>query len=461
MDRGLVHCIKYYSFLVGTGLQKLDNVAHEFDTEKNTSPKRDIHYEDAGNTHRGFAMRIVTMALITLVTGLSVIGLWVVLRPGAPSFFNLGSDSAKKITRLKDKRRSSPYVILVPAKTLPEKVSSAPARPASAKKAPLITSSLPTKTEPAEKKPSPASTPEKVPAKKPKPAAKSNPIAKQTLDAILGPRPDLKPVVIPEANPKKTEAPKPALKQPASLVSLEPEKPSIPAQKTKPAALASIPAAPPPALPVRKPEKTIQQDRELTYAIETNRQSGERNKKHTLKIGEKNRFRRVVPLGSGRLEVKDSIIVLAGVDALRTNSKCRYASGKSWDCGRWGKYALRRFIRGRAVVCEVIEELSETEVSANCEVAGRSINKWVVRRGWGQPSAENANAYATELKTAKKDRVGLWSDEPKKAPPRAELPPEPLVSEAALPEIPVTGLTITEIPLSKKPPAQTGSTSSN
>jgi endonuclease YncB( thermonuclease family) len=406
-------------------------------------------------------MRIITMALITLVTGLSVIGLWVVLGPGAPSFFNLGSDSAKKITRRKDKRRSSPYVILVPAETLPEKVSSAPAKPALTKKAPLITSSLPSKTKPAEGNPSPASKPEKAPAKKPTPVAKSNPIAKQTLDAILGPSPEPKPVVTPEATPKKTEAPKPALKQPASLVSLEPKKPSIPVQKTKPAALTSIPAAPSPALPVRKPEKKVQQDRELTYAVKTKRQAGERNKKHTFKIGEKNRFRRVVPLGSGRLEVKDSIIVLAGVDALRANSECQYASGKSWDCGRWGKYALRRFIRGRAVVCDVIEELSETEVSANCEVAGRSINKWVVRRGWGQPSAENANAYAAELSTAKKDKVGLWSNEPKAAPQRAELPPEPPVSETALPEIPVTGLTITEIPLSDKPPAQTQTTSSN
>lgn len=375
-------------------------------------------------------MRIVTMVLITLVTGLSVIGLWFVLGPGVPSVFNLGSDSAKNIPRPKDIRRSAPYVILVPAETLPEKVSSAPAIPTPAKKAPLVTSSIPSKTEPASKEPSPASAPEKAPAKKSKPAAKSNPIAKQTLDAILGPEP--KPVVMPKANPKKSEAPKPVQKQPASLVSLE-------------------------------PKKKVQQDRELTYAAETKRQAGERNKKHSFKIGEKNRIRRVVPLGSGRLEVKDSIIVLAGVDALRANSKCQYASGKSWDCGRWGKYALRRFIRGRAVVCDVIEELSETEVSANCEVSGRSINKWIVRRGWGQPSAENANAYATELSTAKKDKVGLWSDEPKTAPQRAELPPEPPVSQTAQPEIPVTGLTITEIPLSEKPPApaQTLTTSSN
>jgi hypothetical protein len=66
---------------------------------------------------------MITMAVITLVTGAAAIGAWVMLGSGLPSFSNLGGGPVKKITRKRGKFRSAPYVILVPAKTLPEKVT--------------------------------------------------------------------------------------------------------------------------------------------------------------------------------------------------------------------------------------------------------------------------------------------------------------------------------------------------
>ncbi len=143
-----------------------------------------------------------------------------------------------------------------------------------------------------------------------------------------------------------------------------------------------------------------------------------------MSAGETVRFRRVIPQGTGRLIADKKIIVLAGIDSLSAKAKCKYSSGKSWECGRWGKYALRRFIRGRAVVCDLVEEISETEVLGHCKVAGKDINEWVVRRGWGQPSADNATAYAASLSAAKKDKLGLWSDEPKSDEPKSEPQPK-------------------------------------
>ena len=337
-------------------------------------------------------MRMITMAVITLVTGAAAIGAWVMLGSGLPSFSNLGGGPVKKITRKRGKFRSAPYVILVPAKTLPEKVTSVQPKPPPVKIAPLAKLESPPEPEPVQKKPSPASAPAAPPAAKPPPVSKSTPIAKQTLEAILGPQAEPKPKAAPKLKtPAQTvpeSKPKPEKKRPpAEQVKLKPVKPAIPGTKSeqksqpaalvkpKPAALAAEPAASPPPSPAKEESKTTKQQRELTYAVETKRHAGEQKKKQTLAIGEKVRFRRVVPQGTGRLKTDDNVIVLAGVDSLRGNSKCKYPSGKSWDCGRWGKYALRRFIGGRAVVCDLIEEISETEVLGNCKVAGKDINK--------------------------------------------------------------------------------------
>ncbi len=418
-------------------------------------------------------MRVITMMIVTLVTGIAAIGAWVVLGPGLPSIFSGGSDPAKKITRKRDARRSAPFITLVPAVTLPEKIASAPPppppappppKPQAAKAAPPPATSPPPTPEPPQ---TPATPPATKPpaAEKPQSAATPSPIAKQALEALLEPRPKpeplpkLKPLIKPQPKPEPIAAPipkpvAPAIPQPepekksqtAALVKPEPAARAVPEtkpeQKREPAALvkpkSAVPTAMPapslPASPAKEPGKTKKKQRQLTYQVETSRKAAEQEKQPSFSAGETVRFRRVIPQGTGRLQADKKIIVLAGINSLSAKSKCKYSSGKSWDCGRWGKYALRRFIRGRAVVCVLVEEISETEVSGHCKVAGKDINKWVVRRGWGQPSADNANAYAASLEAAKKDMLGLWSDEPKSAPrpkstPEATNQPDPVQNQ--------------------------------
>ena len=413
-------------------------------------------------------MRVITMAIITLVTGIAAIGAWVVLGPGLPSIFSGGSDPAKKITRKWDARRSAPFITLVPAVTLPEKIAPAPPppppappppKPQATKAAPPAATSPPPTPEPPQ---TPATPPATKPpaAEKPQPAATPSPIAKQALEALLEPRPKpeplpkLKPLIKPQPKPEPIAAPipkpvAPAIPQPepekksqtAALVKPEPAAREVPEpkpeQKREPAALVkpkpAVPAATPapssPASPAKEPGKTTKKQRQLTYQVETSRKAAEQEKQPSFSAGETVRFRRVIPQGTGRLLADKKIIVLAGIDSLSAEAKCKYSSGKSWDCGRWGKYALRRFIRSRAVVCVLVEEISETEVSGHCKVAGKDINKWVVRRGWGQPSADNATAYAASLEAAKKDMLGLWSDEPKSA-PEATNQPDPVQNQS-------------------------------
>jgi len=219
----------------------------------------------------------------------------------------------------------------------------------------------------------------------------------------------------PEPQPAEQVKPKPAVQ---AMPETKPELKRKPTSqvKPKPAALTTTPVTSPPPSPPREPVKAAQPKRQLTYEVETMRQAGEREKKQSFSAGEKVRFRRVIPQGTGRLQTNEKTIILADIEALDSRAQCKYASGKSWECGRWGKYALRRFIRGRAVVCNLTEEISGTEVKGRCTVAGSDINKWVVRRGWGKPSGDSTSLYDDALTAAKKDKLGLWSEAPKSTP---------------------------------------------
>jgi len=201
--------------------------------------------------------------------------------------------------------------------------------------------------------------------------------------------------VLPQPAPQKITrqqvAPKPDAKAPDPLL-------TPPASTAEPA-----PAAPETA--------AVKKKLQLPYEAKVNSRSKMILKQQSLLAQEQVRFRKPVPLSSGTLSSSKMTINLAGLDGLVADAQCKYASGKSWECGRWGKYALRRLIRGRSITCDVVEQVAEKIVSARCKVAGVDINKWVVRRGWGRPLGEGVDKYDVALKAAKQDKLGQWSIE--------------------------------------------------
>ncbi len=317
-----------------------------------------VQYELPDEAHevksiREGGMRIVTMLFITLLTGAAGVGAWIVLKDKAPNILQSKSTKPEKQKRERAKWREAPYVILVPAQTLPEKqsaVSPPPRQPAKPKVA----------VAPAAPSPAPQQAPipiaEKVPPKAPQPiapppVATTSSIAQQALETVIG--------------PKKTS-----------------EKPA-------------------------KDKKKLQ----LPYQANANSRTETFEKKQSLLSRGQIRFRRAIPLSSGTLKSGTMTITLAGLDALVADAKCKYASGKSWECGRWGKYALRRLIRGRSISCDVIEQVTENNVTARCTVAEIDINQWIVRRGWGRPLDGESEKYDVALKTAKDKKLGQWSNE--------------------------------------------------
>lgn len=224
--------------------------------------------------------------------------------------------------------------------------------------------------------------------------------------------------------PDKQSAVSPPLPEPASAPAAPPPvapRPAPIAAKAPPPVVSGAPATTSsiakialqtvigPQETSREEAKDAAKKLQLPYEANASSRSEAINKEQILLAREQIRFRKAIPLSSGILKSDKTTISLAGLDALGADAKCTYASGKSWECGRWGKYALRRLIRGRSISCNVVEQVTENIVTASCEVAGVDLNQWVIRRGWGRPARGKNDKYDVALKAAKNDRLGQWS----------------------------------------------------
>lgn len=183
--------------------------------------------------------------------------------------------------------------------------------------------------------------------------------------------------------------------------------------------------APPVAAPAAKPGPNVAQgpaaspaaektprargkDR-LAYARHTNplpeEQNGREKAAEPLEI---ERFRRPVATSPGVLVAGKTTIQLAGIEPLEADATCDLATGKTWPCGRTATFSLRRLIRRRSVVCDILERLNETTIRGQCTVAGVNINAWLVRRGWAHPADGGTSGFAEELAAAQNDKSGQW-----------------------------------------------------
>jgi len=107
---------------------------------------------------------------------------------------------------------------------------------------------------------------------------------------------------------------------------------------------------------------------------------------------------------AGSIKTRGADIRLAGIDAPEFNARCGEGAS-AWPCGRMARAALRRFIRGRAIECDVPPEAGTMPDPATCKVAGENLSEWLVAQGWAKRSGE---AYAGLEAAARKGKLGLW-----------------------------------------------------
>jgi endonuclease YncB( thermonuclease family) len=114
---------------------------------------------------------------------------------------------------------------------------------------------------------------------------------------------------------------------------------------------------------------------------------------------------RPVVLSAGVVKARDLEIHLAGIAVTEPKRSCGEGAS-AWPCGRVARTALRRFIRGRAIGCEVPPGADAIPNPAHCFVGDDDIARWLVAQGWAKPDGD---AYKGEADAAKEMELGLYS----------------------------------------------------
>jgi endonuclease YncB( thermonuclease family) len=121
------------------------------------------------------------------------------------------------------------------------------------------------------------------------------------------------------------------------------------------------------------------------------------------------RLYRPIVVSAGVVKAREREIRLAGIDAPAFAERCGEGAA-AWPCGRMARAALRRFIRGRAIECEIPAEADALPDAARCEVGGTDISAWLVEQGWAQSAADSGEPYAEFEEKARTEKLGVWSD---------------------------------------------------
>lgn len=119
-------------------------------------------------------------------------------------------------------------------------------------------------------------------------------------------------------------------------------------------------------------------------------------------------FRPVVDT-AGAIETAAGRLSIADIEAPELESSCGDGA-QNWPCGRVARAELRRFIRGRAIECQVPAGAESLPETVRCSVGGDDIGEWLVRHGWARPAG---GTYANAAKEAQTERRGLWGDGPR------------------------------------------------
>lgn len=112
-----------------------------------------------------------------------------------------------------------------------------------------------------------------------------------------------------------------------------------------------------------------------------------------------------VVVSAGTIAVGGRDIHLAGVAAPDSAQSCGEGS-TAWPCGIMARAALRRFVRARAIECEVPAGAGEVPDRATCHVGGQDIAAWLIAQGWAKRTGDR---YEDQEMAARDAELGLWS----------------------------------------------------
>lgn len=115
---------------------------------------------------------------------------------------------------------------------------------------------------------------------------------------------------------------------------------------------------------------------------------------------------------SGCLTLNGKTIELWGIDRLAPDQQC-WQGDVAWFCGEQSTIALRHFVEGRILNCEVQQIPDNGPLLARCYrqkgKERKDISGILVSHGWAMDKGETSGgAYFAAEEEAKKDKRGIW-----------------------------------------------------
>ena len=147
----------------------------------------------------------------------------------------------------------------------------------------------------------------------------------------------------------------------------------------------------------------------------------------TRKRRDHGRIFRPLIQSAGKLTGSRLAIEIAGLVPTDEDAICTDADGRQWPCGVRARTAFRSFVRGRALTCELPEEINEKRYVVACALGKHDIGNWLVAQGWAAPAPDGPYVQAGD--EARAQRRGIYAAAPVIEP---AVEPQPFVS--ALPE---------------------------
>lgn len=115
---------------------------------------------------------------------------------------------------------------------------------------------------------------------------------------------------------------------------------------------------------------------------------------------------------TGVLTIDGQNLVLWGIDTLAPDQQC-WQGNVAWFCGEQATIALRHFIEGRFLTCEIQQVPDGNPLLARCyRLKGakrKDVSEMLVRHGWALDRGETSGgAYYEAEEEARKDKRGIW-----------------------------------------------------
>jgi endonuclease YncB( thermonuclease family) len=109
-----------------------------------------------------------------------------------------------------------------------------------------------------------------------------------------------------------------------------------------------------------------------------------------------------------RVQIGNSHIRLAGVDAPSADQLCLNTKGERWTCGVAARDALAHHTANQSWTCHVLRTDHRGLAVAHCDVNGEDIQKWLVRSGWALAYVKFSRDYVADEKAAREAKAGMW-----------------------------------------------------